>query len=106
METNNKDVTVDCIGKAVVVRGDRSGVFFGTLAECNGREVKLTNVRRLWYWAGAASDFQLAAEGVTEPNNCKFTMAISEIVLLDAIEILPCTKKAIKSLSNVTVWRR
>ena len=27
------------INKKVIVRGDRSGVFFGTLAERNGREV-------------------------------------------------------------------
>lgn len=42
--------------KKVIVRGDRSGVFFGTLAERNGREVKLKNCRRIWYWAGAAKD--------------------------------------------------
>lgn len=33
--------------KKVIVRGDRSGVFFGTLVERNGREVKLANCRRL-----------------------------------------------------------
>lgn len=106
METNNKNVTADYIGKKVVVRGDRSGVFFGTLAERNGREVKLTDVRRLWYWDGAASDFQLAAEGVTEPDNCKFTKTICELVLLDAIEVLVCTPEAVKSLSEVEVWWR
>lgn len=102
----NKNITADYIGKKVVVRGDRSGLFFGTLAERNGQEVKLTDVRRLWYWDGAASDFQLAAEGVKTPENCKFTMVISEFVLLDAIEILPCPQKSIESLSNVAVWKR
>lgn len=32
--------------KKVIVRGDRSGVFFGELVERNGSEVKLTNCRR------------------------------------------------------------
>lgn len=62
-QTSNIDVTTDYIGKKVVVRGTNSGVFFGTLAERDGQEVRLTDVRRLWYWDGAASDFQLAAEG-------------------------------------------
>ena len=31
------------IGKKVIIRGDRSGVFFGTLTEKNDREVKLTD---------------------------------------------------------------
>lgn len=30
------------MSKKVIIRGDRSGVFFGTLAERTGREVKLT----------------------------------------------------------------
>lgn len=98
METN--------IGKKVIVRGDRSGIIFGTLAERNGREVKLTKCRRLWYWDGAASNFQLAAEGVTAPRNCKFTVIIDEIEILDAIEVLPCTEKAIESIEAVAIWKR
>lgn len=92
--------------KKVIVRGDRSGVFFGTLAERNGREVKLTNCRRLWYWDGAASNFQLATEGVTAPMNCKFTVRVSEIEILDAIEVILCTEKAIESIENVIEWKR
>ena len=93
-------------GKKVIVRGDRSGVFFGTLSERNGREVKLTNCRRLWYWAGAASISQLAAEGTMCPNLCKFTMYVGEIEILDAIEIIPCSDRSIKSIEGVDVWKR
>lgn len=42
METN--------INKKVIIRGDRSGVVFGTLVSQNGQEVTLHNARRLWYW--------------------------------------------------------
>lgn len=92
--------------KKVIVRGDRSGVFFGTLEERNGREVKLSNCRRLWYWDGAASNFQLASDGVRAPRNCKFTVTIQEIEILDAIEVIPCTPEAIKSIEHVAVWKR
>ena len=92
--------------KKVIVRGDRSGIFFGTLEVRNGREVKISNCRRLWYWDGAASNFQLAAEGVKAPENCKFTVTIQEIEILDAIEIIPCTPEAIKSIEYVAVWKR
>lgn len=92
-------------GKKVIVRGDRSGVFFGVLAEKSGREVKLTNCRRLWYWDGAASLSQLAAEGTAQPSECKFTVTVEEIVILDAIEIIPCTHKAIESIEGTKVWK-
>lgn len=93
------------IGKKVIIRGDRSGVFFGVLAGKSGKEIKLTNCRRLWYWSGAASLSQLAVDGVANPQGCKFTVAVSEIVILDAIEIIPCTEKAVKSIDGTREWR-
>lgn len=92
--------------KKVIVRGDRSGLFFGTLVKRNGREVELKNCRRLWYWDGAASINQLAVDGTAEPDNCKFTVAVEQIEILDAVEIIPCTDKAIKSIEGVKEWKR
>lgn len=92
--------------KKVIVRGDRSGVFFGELVERNGREVKLENCRRLWYWDGAASISQLAINGPTNPGECKFTVTVPEIEILDAIEIIPCSDKSVKSIESVSAWAR
>lgn len=93
------------IGKRVIVRCNRAGVFYGTLSEKEGQEVTLTDCRRIWFWDGAASLHQLAAEGVTKPANCKFTMRIASINLLEAIEIIPCTDKAITSIEAVKEWK-
>lgn len=93
------------IGKKVIIRGDRSGVEFGELVEQNGNEVTLKNARRLWYWAGAASLSQLAMDGTKRPQDCKFTVTVSSITILDAVEIIPCTDKAIKSIEEVDEWK-
>lgn len=97
METN--------IGKKVIIRGDKSGVEFGELVEHKGREVTLKDARRIWFWAGAASLSQLAKDGTTNPSSCKFTVTVDSITILDAIEIIPCTDKAIKSIEDVEVWK-
>ena len=94
------------LGKKVIIRGDRSGVFFGTLEKKEQAEVTLTKCRRLYYWDGAASISQLATTGTTAPDNCKFTVVVGEIVVLDTIEILPCTAKAIESIEKVKIWKR
>lgn len=94
------------IGKKVIIRADRAGVFFGTLTEKNGDEVKLENCRRIWYWDGAASISQLSVTGTTAPEKCKFTMTVPEITVLGVIEIIPCTEEAAKSIEGVNVWRR
>ena len=96
----------DLTGKKVIIRGDRSGVFFGTLKSKDGQEVELADCRRLWYWDGAASISQLAVTGTVAPENCKFTVTVESIVILDAIEIIQCTPEAIKSIEAVDVWKR
>lgn len=94
------------IGKKVLIRGNRSGVEFGELVSQNGSEVTLKNARRIWYWDGAASLSQLAKDGTSNPSNCKFTVFVDSITILDAIEIIPCTYKAVKSIEEVKVWKR
>lgn len=94
------------IGKYVIIRGDRSGVFAGTLEAQEGREVVLTNCRRLWYWSGAASLHQVAVDGVKNPCDCKFTVTVSKIKILDAIEVIPATDVAEASIKAVAEWKR
>ena len=97
METN--------IGKKVIIRGDRSGVEYGTLVSCCGSEVTLHNARRIWYWSGAASLSQLAKDGTMDPSSCKFTVTVDSSTILDPIEIIPCPDKALKSTEDVEVWK-
>lgn len=91
--------------KWYIIRADRAGVFFGHVKERNGDEATLTDVRRLWYWDGAASLSQLAVDGVSKPRRCKFTVAVPEMTVLGVIEIIPCSDKAVQSVQGVAEWR-
>lgn len=101
---------MEVIGKKVIIRASRAGVFFGTLSDKQytpaGVEVKLQNSRRLWYWSGAASLSQLATEGVKNPEECKFSVVVPSHIVEQVIEIIPCSEDAIKSIESVKVWRR
>ena len=92
-------------GKYVIVRGDRSGVFAGTLVFLEGRKVVLSQVRRLWRWYGATECIQIAMEGVKRPRDCRFTMVCESITLLDAIEVIPTTAEAEANIKAVPVWK-
>lgn len=89
----------------VIIRADRAGVFYGTLAKKKGSEVKLKNCRRIWYWNGAASISELAVSGVTKPQDCKFSVVVPSITILGVIEIIPCTPAAIENIEAVPVWK-
>ena len=90
----------------VIVRTYSAGVFAGNLESRNGKEVVLKNARRIWYWDGAASLSQLAVDGTNMPDKCKFPCEVPEITLTEAIEIIPCTEKAEKSIKEVAIWKK
>jgi len=88
----------------VIVRTYSAGVFAGTLESRKGKEVVLTNARRLWSWAGAASLSQMAVTGTSKPGQCKFPIAVPLVELTEAIEILDVTPEARASIESVPVW--
>lgn len=91
-------------GDYILVRCQSAGVFVGTLVSRTGEETVLEHARRLWYWDGAASLSQLAMEGVTKPENCKFPCEVPEIELTGTIERIPVTDAARASIAEVPVW--
>ena len=95
------------INKKCIIRANRAGVFFATLTEFDStnRIAILTDCRRLWYWSGAASLNQLAMDGVKHPNDCKFTVVVPQMQVMDVIEIIPCTDKAINNIESVRIWK-
>jgi hypothetical protein len=87
-----------------IVRTYSAGVFAGYIESREGREVVMRNARRIWYWDGACSLSQLAVDGTSKPENCKFPCEVDRILLLEVIEILDVTPKAMKSIKEVPVW--
>lgn len=91
------------MGKSIV-RTEKAGVFFGEVVSRNGSEVSMKDVRKVWYWDGAAAVEQLATDGTKKPNQCKITVAVSEMEILGVIQVIPCTEEAAKCLDGVKPW--
>ena len=91
-------------GRYCIVRGDRSVVYAGVLKARQDREAVLTDARKIYYWKGATCLAQLASEGTSKPDGCKFPAPVAEVVITDAIEVIPCTNQAEASIRSVRVW--
>lgn len=91
-----------------IVRGDRSGVFFGYIKSISedDKQVELINSRNIYYWDGAAGISQLAEFGTNAPNNCKFTVPVRRRKLTDIIQIDYITENAAKILNSVPIWKK
>lgn len=88
----------------VIVRTYSAGVFAGFLANRKEREAVVLNSRRIWYWKGAASLSQLAVDGTSKPEECKFPCVVPMTEVTEVIEVLYVTPKAKKSIDGVPVW--
>ena len=91
-------------GKYCMVRTYSAGVFAGTIVSLKGKEALLKNARRIWYWKGAATLSQLATNGTSNPQSCKFPCPVASVMLTEVIEIIPITAAAKKSIAGVPIW--
>ncbi len=91
------------IGQFCVVRTFSAGVHLGTVTECNGTAVLLKNARRLWRWRGANTLSEVALHGVAEQS--RISESVPVILLTQATEVIPCTKKARENLER-SRWSR
>ena len=94
------------IGKKVIVRADRAGVFFGTLEsfDSTNDNVIMTNCKKIYNWEKACAVEQIAVDGVG--SNSKLTLVVERLGISKAIQIIPCTEKAINNLTSIEVWKR
>lgn len=94
------------VGKFCVIRGDRSGVFYGVVeyADAATNTVHLAQARHVWRWSGAANTAEMAAHGLSKPDECKIVEPVEMIQIWDVIEVLPCTPAAEASLRSIPVW--
>ena len=77
------------LSDVVMIRSGQAGVFFGNLVGRAGDEVTLTNARRCWKWAGAATLSDLATVGTARPSECKFSAPTAgEHIVLGSVEIM------------------
>ena len=100
-------ITDQFLGKKVLIRSYASGVHFGTLEQCtpdnSGRfTVKLSNTRRIHYWEGACSCSQISNDGI---RTGRVSVQLDEIIIAEAIEIIPLQEPASTNLEKQPVWK-
>ncbi len=89
----------DMVGEKCIIRTYSAGVWFGKVDKKSGKEVIISNARRINYFktvkgislSSVANNGVHADSRIAEPVNKQW---------LEAIELIPCTDVAIKSLEE------
>lgn len=99
--TQSKEALNTFVGKKVIVRTYSAGVHFGEIAEKAGNEVILKDSRRLYYWKckESISLSSIAKYGIHPDSRVCEPVDI----WLEAIELIPCTDEAIKSIEEAPI---
>lgn len=82
------DAATPKLGPEVIIRTYSAGVHVGTLKSRDKGEVVLLNARRVWQWQGAFTLNAMALNGVDRKNS-RISLAVPEITLMEAIEVIP-----------------
>ncbi len=92
-----------------IVRATNAGVFYGNVDEvvheASGVHVRMSNVRRIWYWSGAATLSQMAEEGVKNASACKLSMPVAKQFIMNVAEIIDLSPAAKANLDAVPDWK-
>ena len=90
-------------GEMVIIRARDAGVHFGELVSVSGRHVVLNKSRRMYRWWSAKESTltAVAKYGLNLNQTLNIQSEINNQEILDACEILPCTKECIDSFKNV-----
>jgi len=89
------------IGKYVIVRCRDAGVHAGVLVSYKDRQCVLKDSRRLWFWKPADNkSFLSGAAHSGLDSHSKVGVSIQYLVLTENCEIILCTEKACKSISE------
>lgn len=86
------------IGEFVLVRTFSAGVHCGTLDECSGTSVVLTDARKIWRWSGAFTLNEMSVSGCAESS--RISQPVPRILLTQAIEVIPCSTEAKENLTR------
>lgn len=89
--------------KRVLIRTYSAGVHFGELVRRDGKEVELTNARKIWSWQGANTLHEIALHGVSKGS--RVSEPVPSIVLTEAIEIIEMSAEAWSIMEGIG-WSR
>lgn len=98
--SSSSDGLSTMIGQKCIVRTQSAGVWFGTIIEKSGAEVIIKDARRMWRWHAAESiSLSAVANHGIKHGQSKIAEAVPA-VWLEAIELIPCSAKSIKSIEG------
>lgn len=101
----SKSLSDKFVGEKVIIRTYAAGVHYGEVAETCGKEIILKNSRRLWYWKTANKGISLSEVATSGLSKDSKVCESVDKIWLEAVEIIPCTKEAIKSIEAQDVHK-
>ena len=93
------------IGKKIIARIERAGVFHGVLDYKDAEITRMTHVRRIYYWQGALSVTDMAVNGISAASKVTVPASVVEFDTPQVVELIECSNEASQVIENITPWK-
>ena len=92
-------------GHVVLVRDNRAGIHVGTLDSFDPatKTARMSKVRKVWSWRGAASCHGIAAKGLMHDGS-RVCPEVELVISTDVVEIVLCSQEGAKSVMSAPAW--
>ena len=97
-------MNTELLGKKIIARIDRAGVFHGTLDHIDNDIMCLKDARRIYYWEGALSVTDMAANGL-RAGKISTPVTKVEFMTSKVVELNECSNEASSSIEAIKVWK-
>lgn len=97
-------MNTELLNKKVIARIDRAGVFHGTLDHIDNDIMRLKDARRIYYWEGALSVTDMAANGI-RAGKISTPVTTVEFMTSKVVELNECSDEASRSIEAIKVWK-
>ena len=97
-------MNTELLNKKVIAHIDRAGVFHGTLDHIDNDIMRLKDARRIYYWEGALSVTDMAANGL-RAGKISTPVTTVEFMTSKVVELNECSDEASRSIEAIKVWK-
>lgn len=101
MKTTNSAL----IGKKIIARIERAGVFHGILDYKDAEITRMKDVRRIYYWKGALSVTDMAVNGILNDSQVTIPASVVEFETPQVVELIECSNISSEIIENIKPWK-
>lgn len=102
-ESDEKDILSDFVGRKVLIRDNKAGIFVTTLMKIKGSEWLGGESRKIYFWDKAGAVEGISMTGISDSGS-RVTVKTPNSNGKDLVQLCPLSDEQFEELMGLSVW--